>query len=248
MRKIIVAFYALLFSAAVYADIRSDLEAIERLATTDVAAAQAKMRNRIFNPLKYSSRYRALRLEFDKKLADKGLALNWWDTQSYPCLSENERKKLGLDKSLAGTVAIARKYKCNITPYGLIKMAKMTPDEAVTVFNEFIYRLDHIDTEWLKVFSSYFAEHAKKNGTTAQFLEAISKPYYGGMNDYLASIGATNKIVDISKIWSRESIARLKEKVLKGDFPLTDSFALRLEIALGIDEYNKFIDEYMEVK
>lgn len=247
MKKLLAISLTILSLVATASEERDKLEAI--LNEPNLEAAQKMLNNsKIFNKLKYSSRFKSIRLEYDKKLADKGLHLNWWDSQSYPYLSANERAKYGLDKSLAGVVAICKKYKCNITPYGLIKMAKMTPDEAITVFNEFIKRLDHIETNWLEVFSSYFAIYAAEKGLSDSFASAMATPYMRGMNDWLKSIGATNKLIDISTIWTPEAIAKFKADVISGDMPLTDSFAYRLKIALGVDEYNKFIDLYMEEK
>lgn len=247
MKKLIAITLTTLSLVATASEERDKLEAI--LNEPDLAVAQKMMgKSRLFDKLKYSRRYKELRLEYDKKLADKGLCWNWWDSQSFPYLSANERIKYGLDKSLAGVVAICKKYKCNITPYGLIKMAKMTPDEAITVFNEFITRLDHIETNWLDVFTSYFAIYAAEKNLSDSFAAAMATPYYSGMNDWLKSIGATNKLIDISTIWTPESVAKLKADILAGEMPLTDSFAYRLKIALGVEEYNKFIDLYMEEK
>ena len=264
--KVYAIFAAALVTASIAAaGIPEDLDEIYTAAKADAAAGQKLMevKGRIFNRMKYSSRWRKLRLDYDKKLGALGMQLHWWDSQSYPVMSANERKALGLDKSLANTVAICAKYKCNITPYGLIKMAEMTPDEAVAVFNEFIYRLDHISTDWLLVLQSYLATNAGsiakahlvkagsyKDGDEAKYVaalgDALAKPYYGGLNDWLASVGVSARVVDISKLWKPEDVAALKAKILAGDVALTDSFALRLQIALGLEQYNSFIDSYKE--
>lgn len=247
MKKLIAITLTTLSLVTMASEERDKLEAI--LNEPDIAVAQKMMgRSKIFDKLKYARQYKKLRLEYDKKLSDKGLKWNWWDSESFPYLSANERAKYGLDKSLAGVVEICKKYKCNITPYGLIRMAKLTPDEAVTVFNEFITRLDHIETNWLEVFSSYFAIYAAEKGLSDSFASAMATPYMRGMNDWLSSIGATNKLIDISTIWTPESVTKLKADIISGEMPLTDSFAYRLKIALGVDGYNQFINEYMEAK
>lgn len=247
MKKLLAITLTILSLVTMASEERDKLEAI--LNEPDIAVAQKMMgRSKIFNKLKYARQYKELRLEYDKKLADKGLRWNWWDSESFPYLSANERVKYGLDKSLKGVIEICKKYKCNITPYGLIRMAKLTPDEAVTVFNEFIQRLDHIETNWLEVFSSYFAIYAAEKGLSDSFASAMATPYMRGMDGWLKSIGATNKLIDISTIWTPESVAKLKADIIAGDMPLTNSFAYRLKIALGVDEYNKFIDLYMEEK
>lgn len=247
MKKLIAITFVILSLVATASEERDKLEAI--LNEPDIAVAQKMMgKSKIFDKLKYARQFKELRLEYDKKLADKGLKWNWWDSESFPYLSANERIKYGLDKSLKGVVEICKKYKCNITPYGLIRMAKLTPDEAVTVFNEFIQRLDHIETNWLEVFSSYFAIYAAEKGLSDSFATAMATPYMRGMNDWLKSIGATNKLIDIATIWTPESVAKLKADVIAGEMPLTDSFAYRLKIALGVDGYNEFINDYMEAK
>lgn len=262
MKKLLCIVCALIAGSVLAA--KATLDQIAELATIDLATAQRLVNDNmpLFEKLKYNRRYRKMRLEYDKKLADLGIAAFWWDATSYPCLSANERKALGLDKSLAGTVAIAKKYGCNITPYGLIKQADMTPDEAVTVFNEFIQRLDHIGTEWLEVFNSYFADragdiakaHLQKQGTykdgdedayVTAFAEAMATPYYSGVNDWLASVGVQARIIDIRKVWKPDNFKDLPSIIEDGEFPLTDSFNRRLQVILGVDEYNKFVDRYL---
>lgn len=243
---------------------RDKLDAIYEVSKTDASKAEELLgKGNLVYRLKYSSSFKALRLEYDKKLGENGLKMNWWDVATFPYMSENERKALGLDKSLAGTVAIAKKYRINITPYGFIKSVKLNPNETVTIWNEFILRLDHISTDWLQIFSSYFAEYADdiakahliKLGNyqkddekkyVESYVEAMNKPYYQGINDWLESVGVTNKVIDISTIWKPSDIEKMKSEILKGDFPLTSSFAFRLQVALGLEEYNKFIDEYMK--
>lgn len=262
MKKLLCIVCAL-FAATVLAA-KATLDQIAELAAIDLATAQRMVDDNmpLFEKLKYNRRFRKMRLEYDKKLADLGIAAFWWDATSYPCLSANERKKLGLDTSLAGVVAIAKKYKCNITPYGLIKQADMTPDEAVTVFNEFIQRLDHIGTDWLEVFNSYFAAragdiakaHLEKLGTykpgdedayVTAFTEAMASPYYSGVNDWLASVGVEARIIDVKTVWKPANFNALLSLIEAGDFPLTDSFNHRLQVILGVDEYNKFVDRYL---
>lgn len=262
MKKILCLVCALTAGAVLAG--KATLDQIAELATIDLATAQRLVNDNmpLFEKLKYNRRYRTMRLEYDKKLADLGLAAFWWDAASYPCLSANERKALGLDKSLAGTVAIAKKYGCNITPYGLIKQADMTPDEAVTCFNEFIQRLDHVDTECLEIFNSYFAAHAadiakahlEKLGTykpgdedayVTAFAEAMATAYYSGVNNWLASVGIESRIIDVKTVWKPANFKDLPTIIEAGDFPLTDSFNHRLQVILGVDEYNKFVDRYL---
>jgi hypothetical protein len=262
MKKYFFLSVALACSLA-FADLKDDLDAICSVAATNRAAAQTIVneRHRLFSKMKYHNRSQRYRLEYDKRLADYGLAMNWWDSHSYPNLSANERKAYGLDVSLAGTVQIAKKYRVNITPYGFMKAAKIKPDEAVVIFNEFITRLDHISTDWLNVFNSYFAEYADdisrdylktkgqwskdaEDALVSKFVEAMAAPYYSGFNDWAAAVGISSRLIDISKFWPEAAVAQLKAEVLAGDMPLTDSFAYRLKTALGVEEWNRFIDEY----
>lgn len=225
----------------------NELERISIVADRDLNEAKKMIEDSeiLFRNLKNRHALSKLRLHYDKILGNKGLAINWWDSAHFPVMSANHRRELGLEKSLPNTIAIAKKYRVNLTPYSFLKRARVKPDEIVTIWNEYITRLDHIDTEWLQLFNLYFAKIAKSKNRKA-FVEAMASPYYEGINDWLSSIGVKTKLVDISTIWKKEDIEALKAQVISGDMPLTESFAYRLKIALGVTEYNKFIDQYLK--
>lgn len=240
---------------------KRELEEILSASTPTEMRAKARKNSRLFTNLYRFKDLKDLRLEYDAKLAEKGLYWSWPQVSSYPKMSELSRKMKGLDVKMTNSVTIAKKYGIDLTPYGVLKAAELTPDEIVLVFNDFVQNTHHVRTENLSILREYFSEHGadiaeeylKKNEKYTEgaddlsfeiYLDAISSPYYGDMNRWLESVGVTNKIVDISKIWTPASITKFKNEILKGNLPLTESARFKLQLCLGLDEYNKFIDEY----
>lgn len=240
---------------------KRELEEILAAPTPQEMRAKARKNARLFNNLYRFRDLMDLRLEYDVKLAEKGLYWSWPQVSSYPKMSELSRKQKGLDIKMTNSVAIAKKYGVDLTPFGVLKAADLTPDEIVTVFNDFVQNTHHVRTEWLSILREYFSEHGAdiaedylknnnkytdgaENTSFDTYINAISSPYYSKMNDWLESVGVTTKIVDLSKIWTPDAIASLKAKILRDELPLNESNRFKLQMCLGLDEYNKFIDEY----
>lgn len=266
MKKIILII-ALIAGISSYAEslfdkTKRECEEIYSSSTSEEMKSKIKANEELLLNLHKYNFLKDLRLKYDKKFGEKGAGAFWAHVSSFPIMSENSRRVFGLDVSMSNSVEIVKKYNVDLTPYGVLNGAKLTPNEIITVFNDFVRNTYHVETEWLTVLKQYFYRHGtdiaeeylkseEKYTEGAEelsfeiYLDAISSPYYSDMNRWLESVGVTNKITDISKIWTAEGITTLKTKILNGDWALTESNKIKLQMCLGLDEYNKFIDDYV---
>ena len=72
---------------------------------------------------------------------------------------------------------------------------------------------------------------------------ALDAPCFAGLNEWLSELGY-NVQIDTSKFLTAEQIAKLKEAVYYGEVDMTEKTKIALMVGLGIDEYNKFVNEY----
>lgn len=229
-------------------------------------AYKFQRKNKIFSRLK---NYDDLRLEYDEKFAAKGYGVRWNLYKTWPKVSALDRKQKGLDKDIPGTIAIAEKYDINITMYGLLREAYLTPDEMITVYNDFLLLSDryYVPLEHLSILEQYFDERVytlprdylesqgksyEKDSETGEdpcapyveaYRKAIQAPRLAGFNEWLASVGVTNRI-DTTRLPTEARITEISSNILNNVWGLTKSNQIRLRLCLGTDKYNEFLEKY----
>lgn len=275
MKKLIVTICVLIASTitafcntreAEYRALLEEMLSLCGVSNTNVYALYFQKKNKVFRKIE-GEEYKDLRLEYDTKLAEKGLAARWGSVKSFPKISENSRRAKGLDVSMSNTVAIAKKHNINITPFGVLRDASLSPDEIISVFNDFVANGLYVPETWWDVLEQYFdtklftlpRDYLQSQGKEYEinvetgvdpcavyveaYMKAIQAPRLEGFNDWLASLGISNR-VDVSKFPTEERIAEISSNVLNNVWVLTPSNKMRLRLCLGNEGYNEFMEKY----
>lgn len=242
---------------------------VAEILTNVVTAADSKSAKKIVKQTRLlrnveRPHLRHLRRTVDSVLAEKGVGSHWHAVATWPKISEISRQEKGLHTNMVNAINIAKKYRVDISPYGMLRASRPTLSEIVLVWNDFLANTQYVNLQWLSILEEWLDDHAhdlivkylEKKGIDPEhetegvdvyeekYIKALTSPRLAGFNEFLESIGIKERL-DLSPL-DAEFCEEVKTKVLSGEWPLHKQNEIRLRLHLGVEGYNNFMKEYLK--